>query len=105
MAKNPLRVGALADLDELVTRRDAAPVPAPLAAVPTVNVEAPVVNVQAAAAPNVEVTVPVNGKDIAAAIADGMRKVLDAQPMEEWDCSVKRGHTGHIDSLRFRRVK
>lgn len=105
MAKNPLRVGGLDDLDELVTRRESAPAPAAPAAPPTVNVAAPVVHVQAAAAPNVEVTVPVNGKDIAIAIADGMRKVMEAQPMEEWDCSVKRGHTGHIDSLRFRRVK
>lgn len=104
MAKNPLRVGGLDDLDELVTRREAVPSPAAVAQ-PAVTVEAPVVHVQAAAAPNVEVTVPVDGKGIAAAIADGMRKAMGDQPMEEWDCAVKRGHHGYIESLRFRRVK
>lgn len=105
MAKNPLRVSGLDDLDELVTRRESAPAPVTPAAPPVVNVAAPIVNMQAAAAPNVEVTVPVNGKDIAVAIADGMRKAMGDQPMEEWDCAVKRGHHGYIESLRFRRVK
>lgn len=105
MAKNPLRVGGLADLDELVSRRESAPAPAAPAAAPVVNVSAPVVNIEAAAAPNVEVTVPVDGRGIATAIAQGMRQAMGDQPMEEWDCAVKRGHHGHIESLRFRRVK